>query len=134
MRFRPLPVAACSASASILAADGEVEVYQRPIYQRPVVKSIVVDDGPNQNSITIRFNQQVTLNPEAIVLTTSGANPVTVPFTLSRTTVDDDTVITLSFGATGGELPDGQYTLTVDKDKVRVGPICERGAATGGVD
>jgi hypothetical protein len=90
----------------------------------PKVESVVVNDGSDQRSmvksLTVTFDQQVTLDPGAFQLVRAGGSTVGVIVTTS--VVDGRTVAVLTFtgpGIVGGSLADGNYTLTIRSDRVR---------------
>jgi hypothetical protein len=88
----------------------------------PAVNNFIINDGAAQrsmvDSVTVVFNQPVTLAAGAITLAQLTTTPgVTTPvaFTLSNPTGDSRTYV-LTFNAPndlGGSLPNGSYTLTV---------------------
>ena len=111
-----------------IAIDGEVEdIMTPPITSGPSVESVTIDNGTGQRSmvrdITVRFDTVVTVDPGAFSVTDDSSNPVSFSQG-TPTVVDGKTEVTLTFnapGLIGGSLADGNYSLNVDKDKVRVG-------------
>ncbi len=90
----------------------------------PKVESVVINDRFAQRSmvtsLTVTFDQQVTLAAGAFTLLNNGS-PVGVVINVAVTVVNGRTVATLTFsgnGIVGGSLADGLYTLTIDADKV----------------
>src|SRR5439155_7909968 len=90
----------------------------------PVVQSVARNDGSAQRSmvksITVTFNQVVTVDAGAFVLRPIGGSTVGLNQTVS--VVDGQTVVMLTFAGTdivGGSLADGRYTLNVLSGRVR---------------
>jgi predicted outer membrane repeat protein len=92
----------------------------------PAVQSIVINQGAVQRSmvtsITISFNEQVTLSAGAITVAKQGGGAEGV--VLSQSVVNGHTVVTVTFAGAdiiGGSLADGRYTLTVNAADVHNG-------------
>jgi hypothetical protein len=96
-------------------------------YVIPVaVNSVVVNDGSTQRSkvasLTITFNQIVTLEAGAFEVLMKGSGGGLVTLVVSPATVNGKTVVTLTFSGSLTEyssLKDGEYQLTIDGGKVR---------------
>lgn len=104
----------------------------------PAVESVVVNDGSvqrsNVTSLTITFNQLVTLDNDAFEVFSKGADGGMVMLGVSSRTVNNKSVITLSFSGRltdYGSLKDGDYRLTIDSDRVH---SAATGATRGGED
>ncbi|HTK75287.1 MAG TPA: glycoside hydrolase family 76 protein [Gemmataceae bacterium] len=85
----------------------------------PTVQSVAINGGAAQRSmvtsITVTFNEAVTLGAGAFVLTPD-AGGATVGLSQSVSVVNGQTVVTLTFtgpGIVAGSLADGRYTLRV---------------------
>ena len=94
--------------------------------QRPMVESVVVDDGTQQRSrvrsLTVTFDTTVAIDAGAFVVSDSQGNSAVLAVTSQE--LDSKTVATITFvdpSLIGGSLADGNYTLTIDKDRIRVG-------------
>ncbi|MCA9169329.1 MAG: hypothetical protein KDB23_16760 [Planctomycetales bacterium] len=98
----------------------------------PRVTSVVVDDGTNQRSmvrmLTVTFDAEVEIDSEAFSLTNMKTGDI---FTIVNADVASNvfngkTIATLRFhnsvpGVVGGSLSNGNYTLTIDASKIRIG-------------
>jgi photosystem II stability/assembly factor-like uncharacterized protein len=89
----------------------------------PTVDSVVINDGSAQRSLvtslTITFNTAVTLDPDAIEVRRQGHGLISLDVATSL--VGGQTVAVVTFTGPhiiNGSLPDGDYTLTVQADKV----------------
>jgi hypothetical protein len=87
------------------------------------VADVAVNDGSAQrsmvNSLTVTFDEPVTLAPGAFEVSRQDGGPVGLAVTASE--VNGRTVAVLTFagpGVVGGSLADGAYTLTVRADRV----------------
>src|SRR5262249_20707252 len=86
-------------------------------------ESVQVNDGSAQRSMVtslrITFNGEVTLDPGAISLTR--LDGLAVNLSLATQAIAGRTVAMVTFtgaGIVGGSLADGDYTLTIRRDKV----------------
>ena len=85
----------------------------------PEVESVVVNEGAVQRSIvrslTVTFNTQVAIEFGAFVVVNTTTNTDHVPTVTTMVDTTGRTVATLTFAS---ELTDGNYTLTVKRDKI----------------
>ena len=103
-----------------LSADEVLELYAMPAPVAPTLTAFKINDGNAQrsmvNTLTVQFDQPVTLDDGAISLALRGGAATTPTITTA-----DNLTFTLSFSAAaaiGGSLPDGIYDLTVNAAKV----------------
>lgn len=89
----------------------------------PTVHSVQINDGSAQrskvNSITITFDDLMTVDPGAFVLRRNDGKHVGLDVALSE--ADGRTVALLTFRGSnivGGSLADGEYTLTIRADRI----------------
>jgi hypothetical protein len=114
-----LSSAALSTTSAVVRDSTAVSAARRDavvaLVAQPTVATFQLDDGSAQRSIirslTIHFNNPVTLGTGAITLTTNAG--AVVPFTMSSS---DPQTYLLNFN---GSLPDGRYVLTVHAAGVR---------------
>jgi hypothetical protein len=91
----------------------------------PLVSSVVIDNGSGQRSmvrsLTVTFNQVVTLSKGAFVLENRKGDPASVDLNRAVSVVKGQTVVVLTFTGPdiiGGSLADGRYTLRVVGSRV----------------
>src|SRR5262249_45365164 len=113
-------------TVSVTDDDGAVgtDTMAVTISAPPTVKSVVINNGARQrsmvNQIKVTFSTHVTLDPGAFLL--SGPNSAGVRIRVATTDVSGQTVAVLTFsgtGVVGGSLANGNYTLTIDGQRVR---------------
>jgi hypothetical protein len=85
----------------------------------PAIESVVIDDGAAQrsmvNSLTVTFNEQVSLSSGAIVVDKKGGGAEGL--VLTQSLVNGETVVNVTFTGSdiiGSSLSDGNYTLIVN--------------------
>ena len=94
-------------------------------YLAIAVESVVVNDGNAQRSkvasLTITFNQLVTLGDGTFEVLMKGSGAGLVALVASSSIINNKTVVTLTFSGSlteYGSLKDGEYQLTIKGDKV----------------
>jgi hypothetical protein len=106
------------------ASDGTFVAFVQPAAAAaPTVDSVVINDGSAQRSLvtslTITFSTAVTLEPGAIQVQRQGHGLISLD--LATSLVGGHTVVVVTFTGShiiNGSLPDGEYTFTVQADKV----------------
>lgn len=128
-----------------LATDGEVEDYRVSIISPPEVDSVVINDGtPGRSqitSLTVTFNTEVDLDllQTAFTVTNKETNVEVGSINVDALNSGGVTTAVLTFagaqtipragvGAAGNSLADGNYRLTIDATKIRVGLYVEMAA------
>ena len=109
----------------------DLQAATTPAVVAPRVVKVVVNDGAVQRSMvtraTITFDRTVVLDPGAITIQDAKGHSFPVSLSWESSATGGPAMLTLRFPSfSGGSIPDGRYTLTVQADKVH-------DVATGGV-
>ncbi|HBE70407.1 MAG TPA: hypothetical protein DDW52_19835 [Planctomycetaceae bacterium] len=124
---------------SVLADDGNggvtlqrLAVTVTDVEEIPSVESVQVNDGSAQRSmvrsLTVTFDSGVSIDPGAFAISNigSGSSFTIDDSDIALSEVNGKTIAVLTFGNSstgiiGGSLADGNYRLTIDATKIRVG-------------